>query len=386
MKKAVIISCFGWYETRLRPICELLQEDYETVVLLSDFDHIAKENIINRYPECEYISVLPYKKNLSIQRLRSHIGFARSSYYRLEMLNPDLIYALIPPNSVAKFCAKYKIKHENVKLIFDIIDMWPESMPIKGLNKTPPFLVWKDYRNSNLKYADYVFTECELYQVCLKKYLPQKYSTLYLYKELEPVCQKDILSSIKRNQAYQNTNTITLGYLGSINYIIDIVNIKIIVAALVKKYNVSVKIIGDGERKNLLIETLENLGAQVSFYGKIFDENKKFEILSDCNYALNMMVDQVQVGLTTKSIDYFSYGLPLINNLKGDTWKLVDNYGVGINFNGDIGAFLNKIECHNETMHMNAYKLYRNKFTKEKFIAQAKKGIEKGHDVILENF
>ena len=32
-----------------------------------------------------------------------------------------------------------------------------------------------------------------------------------------------------------------------------------------------------------------------------------------------------------KSIDYFCYGVPLINNIPGDTWQLVDEYGIGIN-------------------------------------------------------
>ena len=44
-----------------------------------------------------------------------------------------------------------------------------------------------------------------------------------------------------------------------------------------------------------------------------------------------MMKPGVCVGLTMKSIDYFCYGLPLINNIPGDTWQLVEEHGIGVN-------------------------------------------------------
>jgi hypothetical protein len=32
-----------------------------------------------------------------------------------------------------------------------------------------------------------------------------------------------------------------------------------------------------------------------------------------------------------KSVDYFCYGLPIINNIPGDTWTLVEQYDAGVN-------------------------------------------------------
>ncbi|MCI5920244.1 MAG: hypothetical protein MRZ75_13120 [Roseburia sp.] len=45
MKKAILISCFDWFEKRLEPIMELLEKQYKVNVLLSDFNHIKKEKI-----------------------------------------------------------------------------------------------------------------------------------------------------------------------------------------------------------------------------------------------------------------------------------------------------------------------------------------------------
>ena len=37
------------------------------------------------------------------------------------------------------------------------------------------------------------------------------------------------------------------------------------------------------------------------------------------------------MGLTMKSIDYFCYGVPMINSIQGDTWRLIEDYGIGVN-------------------------------------------------------
>lgn len=373
MKKAVLISCFDTHEKRLRLICELLQKEYDVTILLSDFDHIAKKRNGNSKLKCEYIHVMPYKKNISVKRLYSHDEFARKTYHKLQTIMPDLIYAVIPPNSIAKYCAKYKLMYKKVKLIFDIMDMWPESVPLERLKRTWPFRIWKDYRDQNLRFADFVFTECELYQFYLKKYLPPKYGVLYLAKD-HVIDYEDIAFRKRKNQ--RNSDEIILGYLGSINHIIDIGGIEKLISELGKHFRITVKIIGDGESRELFIDTLKRAGANVLFYGVIFDDKKKFEILKECDYALNMMIDSVKVGLTIKSIDYFSYGLPLINNIKGDTWKLINERGIGINFDGDVNALLKKIECSDNEIYERIYEIFQKQFTIEAFQNSVKKGLD----------
>lgn len=133
MKKAVLISGFGWYNSRLQPVRELLESDgYETVSYLSDFDHRSKSYIVDKNSECEYIHVPAYKKNLSIKRLISHYVFGEQLKRVLEKEKPDLIYCMLPPNSAAKHCLRYKKKIPQCKYFVDLIDLWPESMPIGG--------------------------------------------------------------------------------------------------------------------------------------------------------------------------------------------------------------------------------------------------------------
>ena len=66
-------------------------------------------------------------------------------------------------------------------------------------------------------------------------------------------------------------------------------------------------------------------------------------------FGINMMKPGICVGLTMKSIDYFCYGLPLINNIPGDTWKLVEKEQIGINHqrnavNGSVDKLFTLLE------------------------------------------
>ena len=72
MKKALLISCFNWYKSRLEPIRELLiSHEYEVIVLIADFDHIEKRPVQRRYDECTYVPVPGYKSNFQNIRKRT---------------------------------------------------------------------------------------------------------------------------------------------------------------------------------------------------------------------------------------------------------------------------------------------------------------------------
>ena len=52
--------------------------------------------------------------------------------------------------------------------------------------------------------------------------------------------------------------------------------------------------------------------------------------MNRCHFGLNIMKSSVCVGLTMKSVDYFRFGLPIINNIPGDTRQLVEEKGIGV--------------------------------------------------------
>lgn len=367
MKKALLISCYGWYEKRLKPIKELLENTYECEIINGDFAHSKKEYVEEKREDCTYIHVPSYKKNVSIGRLLSHFLFSEKVYELLQKNKPDLIYALVPPNSLGSYCAKYKTLHMDCTLIIDVIDMWPESMPLDKYKNTFPFVLWKRMRNNSLKKADYVFTECNLYIDSIEKYAPGRINVLHLMKSQNEEEKRLVEAAIRTITPISSRNEIVIGYLGSINYIINIPAIIDVLETLKSKYEVTVKIIGDGESRDQLLKEIANTGAKVEFFGKIYDESKKIEILAQCDAALNLMKQSVKVGLTLKSIDYFSYGLPIINNIKGDTWDWVNKEIPGINYDSNKDDILRWIDSLTSENHTEVHKKFEEHFSRVGF-------------------
>lgn len=330
-KKVMFISCFHWYSDRMKHLEKLfLNNKYEICVYESNFNHLKKEvyESDNDSKNIHYIPTLPYKKNLSFNRIISHYKFSQDIKKNINKEKPDIIYVVLPPNSLAPVCIRYK-KKNNIKVIIDIIDLWPESLIGEKLVLQKLLFWWSNMRNKCLKKADLVITECDLYQRVLKNNINlENTDTIYL--------KKKATSDVKIPISFSD-EIIELGYVGSINNIIADDLIVKVVAAISKYKKVNIQIIGKGENTEYFLEKLEKVSSNVSikFWGAIFDEVKKKEILSNCHLGINLMKDTVKVGLTIKSIDYFEMGLPILNNIVCDTSKLVDKYSAGFNVNSN---------------------------------------------------
>jgi glycosyltransferase involved in cell wall biosynthesis len=372
--KIVIVNCFETNEDRVDLIHDFFtMKGYEVKVIQSDFKHIMKVKRTKEKKDFIFIETKPYYKNLSIQRMLSHYYFAKKAFKLVENYNPNFIYAILPPNSIAKFAAKYKRKHSKVKLLFDLMDLWTESLPIGKIKEYPPFSFWKKLRDKNLKYANQVITECDLYQEVLKNQLINiKVDTLYLAKRDEIIESKLVI----------NDDNIHLCYLGSINNIIDISRITKLVKAINAIKPVTVHIIGDGESKDILLKEVKSTGANVEFYGKIYDTQKKQEIFNKCYFGLNIMKETVCVGLTMKSIDYFRAGLPIINTIEADTQRIVEKNNTGFNLIGNsVQDIAQKVAASSiddiKLMKKNTRKTYENLFSVKAFEAKLENILKK---------
>lgn len=344
MMKLVIVNCFDTYEDRVDLVHETFREQgYDVTVIQSDFRHFKKIHRKDIKDDFIFVKSNSYYKNLSVSRLFSHYIFARDSFKIVEKIKPDLLFTFVPPNSLAKFAAMYKKKHKEVRLIFDLIDLWPETLPIRSVKKWMPFSFWGSMRDKSLKYADLVFTECDLFQSVLGHAIKNvKTETLYLANR-----EIDVFSNLQLTD-----KQINLAYLGSINNIIDIPMIKDIIETITRFKHVTLHIIGDGEKKQELIDTAELSGATVEYHGKIYVPQEKQDIFDKCHFGLNIMKSSVCVGLTMKSIDYFQHGLPIINNIPADTSRIIEKYGVGINISNTFNL-INDIRKFNKNFNYN---------------------------------
>lgn len=361
-KKAVLISCFNHYDIRIKYIEQYLrQRNYVTTYITSDYDHISKSVFKIVREHTLQIHAKPYKKNLSFARMLSHYLWAGNVFKEIKRIEPDLLFVMLPPNSLARHASKY-CKLTKAKLIFDIYDLWPETYPLRRDSYLKlPFKIWGSMRDRYLNSADIVTVECRLFSERL--HLKQRNIPFgILYPALENV-QLSL-------GAVWSEEEVHLAYLGSVNNIIDITKIEEIVRVVVSHKPVCFHVIGAGESKDKLVSTLQSANARVVDHGAIFDVHEKQAILNLCRFGINIMKEAVCVGLTMKSMDYFRAGLPIINNIPGDTQKLVYQKKVGFNVihtTEDASLVATMTKDENVELRRNARRLYEGMFSPESF-------------------
>lgn len=371
-KTAVLITCFEFYESRMIAAGEQLAAlGYETIFIESDFRHLQRQRRMDQKDGLVFIPTKSYRRNLSLARINSHRVFAKDALKKAGAFDPDLLYVVVPPNSLVKRTAAYKERHPKVKVIFDILDLWPETLPIKNAMHLFPCRCWKALRDRYLGCADHVFTECDLFRSVIDtSAIEEKISTIYLSRQIRPFSSTPSLS----------LHRIDLAYLGSINNIIDIPRICNLIRALVAKIPVTVHVIGNGENKDLFLEGLKKAGADVKFYGELYDMDEKQRIFDQCHFGLNILKDTVCIGLTMKSIDYFECGLPVVNTISGDTEDFIHRYRVGIPWvrtaEDTATRLLQSLSGECQMMRENCRKLFEEQFSLDCFEKKFRQGIQ----------
>lgn len=324
-KTAYFISSTNHYNVRTgKFVNDYVKKGYDVIYVTSDFDHMTKKRYcFNEYKNSKQLHVISYKKNLSISRILSHLMFSYKTFYMLLACKPELVYVEVPNNSLVKSSAKYK-KINNAEIIVDVFDMWPESMPVKTKNMIVNwgFDIWRNFRNKNLKFADQIWIECDYYRELLSA------QNINLPMETKYLKLKNAETSIEMKVSEEE---IDLCYLGSINNIIDISLIEKIVSEFAKNKRTRIHIIGDGERKDEFLDILKKNSIEIIDHGKVYEIDKLQEIFDQCWFGINVLREDLAIGITMKSISYFRGGLPIINTVQGDTSRFVEECNIGIN-------------------------------------------------------
>ena len=190
--KATIVTCYESNEERVAFVKETcLEKGFEVEVLTSDFSHVRK-TIRNNIPEgYEAIRTRPYYRNLSLSRMLSHREFARNAFDRIREQKPDLLWVMAPANSLIQEAARYQKEEPATPIIIDIIDMWPESLPLKYDMHRFPFSIWRNIRKKHLYCADHLVSECDLYRQILQEEYQGPITTIHWAKEEEVIRQQD---------------------------------------------------------------------------------------------------------------------------------------------------------------------------------------------------
>lgn len=360
--KVTIVSCFDYYANRLSNVIEYYKrQGYDVDYIISDYNHYKKEYIKDcPYEAAQLVHVLSYKKNISIARIVSHIQFANKVNKIINKTKPDVVYVMLPPNSLAKKLAKKKRKY---KLIFDVCDMWPESFPSTSVVLAPFMHIWRILRDNYLNRADRVLAVSKF----TKNQLLEHHQAIDI-RVMYPVVKQENIPSKEATKK----NKLSFCYFGNVNHILDINLLLEFIKRIKKERMVEFHIVGGGQNLNELITGLKNIGADVIPYGITFDINVKKNIVKSVDYAINLPKEAINSSMSLKMLEYLMWGMPVINSGVGDNYEMVEKNKIGFNLtveNLDCVAtqVITMSEDDYKSMEQNARNVYKESFVNQNY-------------------
>lgn len=318
----------------------LTKNNFEVDLITSSFQHWEKKQRdkekIKKQKTSYNIILLDepgYKKNVDFRRIISHGIFAKNlKKYLNEKKRYDLLYCIIPDNYTAATVAKYANKN-NIKLIIDTEDLWPEAMQmVINIPILSQVLFYPFIKNAKIAYnfANGIIGTSDEYTNHYKKYinkiLPSE--TVYVGNELEVFD-----SGVRKYKIEKKQEEYWITYAGNIGTSYDIKTLILAGKKLKDKgyRNIKIKILGIGP----LFEELKNFSKDIEnieFLGYI-EYPKMAAYLSKSDIVINSFVKKAPQSIVTKIGDYLASGKPMINTCSSIEFKTKvekDNFGISI--------------------------------------------------------
>lgn len=338
MKKYIFVSAFtNIVSPNNRTSSIIGHVDGEKVVLTTDFNHGKKMYYVSGEADNEKQIVLhvpAYQNNLSLQRIWSHLVFAWKVREYLNALSeePEAVYCAMPTSSSAYVCAKYCKKH-GIKYVIDVIDLWPDSLLplVKGQKVIKGLLIpWAYLTQYAYRHADVIMGESVKYAYEAKKY-NTKANVYPIYLGIDT----SIISKIKTFSPVhleKPSDEIWIAYAGSLGVSYDFQTLLEAIKFIDGKYRYKLWFIGDGMRRDEILEYIERNQLNAEITGFL-----KYELLLGylgyCDIAVNIFRANTKVVYSYKFNDYVAMNCFVLNSLEGETAEMVDEYQIGLNFN-----------------------------------------------------
>lgn len=353
----VIIANFssdfsGKYNGRFPYLAKMLLGDNDVEIITSSFDHGTKKQKDSTitYGSCKITLIFEpgYKKNVDIQRLRSHRILGKNlRKYLSARKKPDLIYCAVPSLDFADAAMHYA-KINKIPFIVDIQDLWPEAFKMVFSIPVISDLIFAPMeRQANRIYsnADHIVAVSQTYaNRGLKVNSRAKATVVYLGTEKEKfdkyretLSNKSIYQELK-SDFEANDGKIRIGYVGSLAYSYDLSTVFEAMRKLASDIlnKVQFVVIGDGLKREQFEK--EACGLPVLFTGRMPYPDMVW-FLSHCDIAVNPIHRGSAGSIINKVGDYAMADLPVINTQECEEYRnLLTQYQAGIN-----------CECENST-------------------------------------
>ncbi len=365
------------------------------------------------------IKTLPYKRNISLQRIKSHVKFSQSWLKEVKKAiadgapKPDRIIISTPPLSTYNTAAKLR-KLYGCKIILDIMDAWPEAFTQILPHPLRP-LLYPLYRLSRkaLDNADIITGISENYiKRSNNKAIPKKHfyhssaatpsSELSLFSsefgvrsselsECETISMS-VKGGQKNNSELRTPNSelnnsselrapnselgaainskLTLLYIGNMGKLYELKTVIEAVKDLAAEgKEIALDLAGSGTEEMHLRNIAQGCDA-IRFHG--FIGNKELnQLLSQSDIGIIPLKAASMVAIPYKLPDYASYGLAILSSLDGECNELIKSYNAGIAYSATDKESLKKAisQLIGNTTRLNEMQNGAYKMAKENFCA-----------------
>ena len=350
-------------------------------VITSTFYHTTKKqrDIFKELSSYKYKTTLieepGYKKNIDFERIVSHRKFADNVIKYLEKRKkPDLIYLFVPPiylgNQIAEFAEK-----KNVKLIIDILDLWPEAYNmILPFPKITHYILEPMKRKANKIYAraDKIIAVSQTYVDRAIQYncKCKKGLAVYIGTDMEVFDKYAVPKKIKNS-----TDIIRVAYIGMLGTSYDLISVVDAINEMSDsiKEKIIFEIMGDGPKRTEFEEYAKAKKINAIFTGKLpYDE--MVQRLCQCDIAVNPIKSSSASSIINKVADYSAASLPIINTQTNLEYRnLLREYNAGFSVDGKdsqmFSKYLSMLATDNDLrmqMGRNSRRLFEEKFSREK--------------------
>ncbi len=292
----------------------LVKKSVDVQVITSNFSHQLKEIVSFEHDKISTVKTIKYSRNNSPVRFISHFFLSFGLFLKAFRKSKDVdIFYVTAPFAITALLIKF---FSRKKVIIDIIDYWPNSLPFKRNVLTFPFLkLWQIVNFTSCYFSDKVIS----------------LSTTFL-KLAKRDANNQILFGTKRNFIPRFTlsdEKVGIIYIGNVGALYDFESLLYVFEKNPKRFRFD--LIGCGDRLEWLENNLNRIGVEYNFHGVIYDSNLISEIVKGCHFGFNGY-QNTNASFSYKALSYFSYGLPIINSMNGDLSYFVTKYGLGLNY------------------------------------------------------
>ncbi len=398
MKKVLLIAHFTQApgeagNNRFAYLANLLCENgYEVEVVSTSFSHKEKkqkEISAEACEKCKYkftvVNEPGYPKNVCLTRFYSHYVFGKNlKKYLSGIKKPDIVYVAVPSNDAGVVASEY-CKKNNIPMLVDIQDLWPEAF--KLVFNIPVvsdiiFAPMTSQANKVYAQADKIIAVSKTYAARgLKNCTKDTDGTVvFLGTELDSFDKAAQSFEIsKGNDELWVTYVGTLGHSYNIEIVIDA--LKLLPAELKEK--VTFKVLGDGPLLERFKSYSKESGVKVDFLGRR-EYGEMVAYLKKSDIAVNPISKGAAQSIINKHGDYAMAGLPVVSTQESQEYRnLLTEYNCGINCSVDSSeevssALKELIENEEKRVEMgkNSRKLGEEKFDRKQSYKELLKVID----------